>query len=162
MEHVLSKTGWLNTLDSQYTVWAFYRIRKIAGCACTENAGNIFPAIDFKGDRSLAIPACITVHVWRTCRDACRIADLQWLGERSRHSQRMRNPQFYVSGKRPIAVPYNTILHTTQWKLKCSLGDLICNPWKAPHSHGVIWGVPNLIRDFVEENVPRHIHILVS
>ena len=26
----------------------------------------------------------------------------QWRGKRSRHSQRMRNPQFYVSGKRPI------------------------------------------------------------
>ena len=25
----------------------------------------------------------------------------QWRGKRSRHSQRMRNPQFYVSGKRP-------------------------------------------------------------
>ena len=26
----------------------------------------------------------------------------QWRGKRSRHSRRMRNPQFYVSGKRPI------------------------------------------------------------
>ena len=26
----------------------------------------------------------------------------RWQGKRSRHSQRMRNPQFYVSGKRPI------------------------------------------------------------
>ena len=25
-----------------------------------------------------------------------------WRGKRSRHSRRMRNPQFYVSGKRPI------------------------------------------------------------
>ena len=27
----------------------------------------------------------------------------RWRGKRSRHSQRMRNPQFYVSGKWPIA-----------------------------------------------------------
>ena len=27
----------------------------------------------------------------------------RWRGKRSRHSRRMRNPQFYVSGKRPIA-----------------------------------------------------------
>ena len=27
----------------------------------------------------------------------------RWRGKRSRHSQRMRNPQFYVSGKTPIA-----------------------------------------------------------
>ena len=26
----------------------------------------------------------------------------RWQGERSRHSRRMRNPQFYVSGKRPL------------------------------------------------------------
>ena len=26
----------------------------------------------------------------------------QWRGKRSRHSRRMRNPQFYVSGKRPM------------------------------------------------------------
>ena len=28
--------------------WAFYQIRKIVGCACAENAGNVFPATDFK------------------------------------------------------------------------------------------------------------------
>ena len=27
----------------------------------------------------------------------------RWPGKRSRHSRRMRNPQFYVSGKRPMA-----------------------------------------------------------
>ena len=27
----------------------------------------------------------------------------QWRGKRSRHSRRMYNPQFYVSGKRPMA-----------------------------------------------------------
>ena len=31
--------------------WASYQIRKIAGCACTANAGNVFPATDFKGNR---------------------------------------------------------------------------------------------------------------
>ena len=30
------------------------------------------------------------------------IANLRWRGKRSRHSRRMCNPQFYVSGKRPI------------------------------------------------------------
>ena len=30
------------------------------------------------------------------------IANPRWRGKRSRHSRRMRNPQFYVSGKRPI------------------------------------------------------------
>ena len=29
----------------------------------------------------------------------------QWWGKRSRHSRRMRKPQFYVSGKRPMVFP---------------------------------------------------------
>ena len=29
-------------------VWASYQIRKIADCACAGNAGNVFPATDFK------------------------------------------------------------------------------------------------------------------
>ena len=33
------------------TVWTSYQIRKIAGCACAGDAGNVFPATDFKGDR---------------------------------------------------------------------------------------------------------------
>ena len=47
--------------------WASYQIRKIAGCACARNAGNVFPA-----HRGLAIATCITARAWRTCRDACR------------------------------------------------------------------------------------------
>ena len=30
----------------------------------------------------------------------------RWRGKRSRHSRRMRNPQFYVSGKKTMAVDY--------------------------------------------------------
>ena len=42
-----------------------------------------------------------------TCMDArvvmhVGIANLWWWGKRSWHFRRMRNPQFYVSGKRPI------------------------------------------------------------
>ena len=45
--------------------WTSYQIRKIAGCACTGNSGNVFPATDFKGNRLLAIPACITARASR-------------------------------------------------------------------------------------------------
>ena len=38
--------------------WASCQIRKIVGCAWAGNAGNDFPATDFKGNRQLAIPAC--------------------------------------------------------------------------------------------------------
>ena len=48
-------------------------------------------------------------HASRHVRDAravmhVGIANPRWWGKRSQHSRRMRNPQFYVSGKRPIAV----------------------------------------------------------
>ena len=46
---------------------------KIAGCPCAGNAGNVFPATDFKGNRLLAIPVCITARTSHTCRDACRV-----------------------------------------------------------------------------------------
>ena len=48
---------------------ASYQIREIAGYTCAGNAGNVFPATDFKGNRYLASPACITT---RASRDACR------------------------------------------------------------------------------------------
>ena len=50
--------------------WTSYQIRKTAGCACAGNAGNVFPATDFKGNHQLVIPACITTRASRTCRDA--------------------------------------------------------------------------------------------
>ena len=56
----------------QSQLCASYQIRKFAGYACAGNAGNVFPATDFNGNRYLAIPACITARASRTCRDACR------------------------------------------------------------------------------------------
>ena len=52
--------------------WALRQIRKIERCACAGNAGNVFPATNFKGNRYPVIPACITARASRTCRDACR------------------------------------------------------------------------------------------
>ena len=62
----------------------------------------------FPRHRRWAIPTCITARASRTCRDACRDRQLSVSfeigggGKRSRHSRRMRNLQFYVSGKRPM------------------------------------------------------------
>ena len=39
----------------------------------------------------------------------------QWRGKRSRHSRRMRNPQFYVSGKRPMYLYPVIIKCNGQW-----------------------------------------------
>ena len=38
-------------LHMRVWAWASCQICKIAGCACAENAGNVFPAPDFKGTR---------------------------------------------------------------------------------------------------------------
>ena len=62
----------------------------------------------FPRHRGWAIPTCITARASHTCRDACRDQEqavsfeIGGGGKRSRHSRRMRNLQFYVSGKRPI------------------------------------------------------------
>ena len=53
-------------------LWASCQICKIVGCACARNARNVSFVIDFKWNRKLAIPACITTRAWRTCPDACR------------------------------------------------------------------------------------------
>ena len=76
------------------------QIRKIAGCA---------------GMPGTFLPPPITTetacsrsrHAKRHVRHArammhVGIANPRWRGKRSRHSQRMPNPQFYVTGERPI------------------------------------------------------------
>ena len=49
--------------------WASCQIRKIAGCACTRNAGNVFPATDIKGiplvsDPGMHRDTCVTHVPW--------------------------------------------------------------------------------------------------
>ena len=65
-------TPWHGNASRTTGAWTSYQIRKIVGCACAGNAGNVFPASDFKRNCWLAIPTCITARASRTCRDACR------------------------------------------------------------------------------------------
>ena len=77
--------------------WASCQIREIIGCACAANGGTFSPSPWF------SIPTYITARAWRTCRSACRDRKLAVFFEvfgRSRHSRRMRNPQFYQSPHR--------------------------------------------------------------
>ena len=86
------------------TVWSSCQMREIACCACAGNAGKVFPVTDYKANR------------WWRSRHASRhvrptravmhagIANPRWRGKRSRKFRRMRNPQFYVSCKRPMPV----------------------------------------------------------
>ena len=86
----------------------------------------------FPRHRRWAIPTCITARASRTCRDACRDRQLAVSfeigggGKRSRHSRRMRNLQFYVSGKRPMVVSLLTHIcvirsQWVKWILTCNI-----------------------------------------
>ena len=64
--------------------------------------GTFSPAADFKGNRWLAIPACITARAWRTCRGACRDRLPAVTGKTFPAFPAHAHPQICVSGKRPI------------------------------------------------------------
>ena len=80
----------------------------------------------FPRHRRWAIPTCITARASRTCRDACRDRQLSVSfeigggGKRSRHSRRMRNLQFYVSGKRPMEDCMSNIVFGAMPTLLCA------------------------------------------
>ena len=64
--------------------------------------GTFSPAADFKGNRKLAIPTCITARAWRTCRDACRDRAPAVTGKTFPAFPAHAHLQFCVSGKRPM------------------------------------------------------------
>ena len=81
------------------TTRASWQIRKIVGCACAGNVGNVFPATD----PDVHHGTCMTHLPW--CMPGSLTSGFlwsRWRGKRSRHSRRMRNPQFYESGRRPM------------------------------------------------------------
>ena len=67
-----------------FSKWACCQIRKIVGWACAGNAGNV----------------CASRHV--RDRFLCSRGGGGGGGKHFRHSRCMRNPQLYVSGKRPM------------------------------------------------------------
>ena len=53
----------------------------------------------------------------------------RWRGKRSRHSRRMRNPQFYLSGKRPMPeTPTNVPISAIKLWRKCCTWPSKCRP----------------------------------
>ena len=108
--------------------WASCQIRKILGCACAGNVGNVFPP-PLNSDLDMHHGTCVTHVPW--CMPGSLTGGFlwsQWRGKRSRHSRRMRSPHFYVSGKRPInRLPNGQLvvkgfqmqIQTTQVKIYC-------------------------------------------
>ena len=87
-------------IHSSVVPWASYQIRKIVCCTCAGNAGNVFPRHRLQRKTT----SYRSRHASRHVRDTravmhVGIANRRWRGKRSR---RMRNPNFYVSGERPI------------------------------------------------------------
>ena len=88
---------------SNFAIWASYQQHKLAGCPSgTGNAGNVFPPSRVS-DPDLHHATCVTHGPW--CMSGSLTSGFlwsQWQGKPYRHSRRMRNPQFYVSGKRSM------------------------------------------------------------
>ena len=91
-----------------FTVWASCQIRKIAGCAYAGNAGNVFPPLRVS-DPDMHHGTCVTHVPW--CMPGSLTSGFLWSRWREKHFRRIRrNPQFYVSGKRPISS-----VNTVKW-----------------------------------------------
>ena len=80
--------------------WTSYQIRKIVGCACAGNAGNVFPCCRLQRKLLVSDPGmhhgtCITHVPWCMWDRLPAVAGKTFPAFPA-------HPQFYVSGKRPI------------------------------------------------------------
>ena len=84
-------------------IWAVrlasYQIRKIYGLHMRREYQERFPRHSWVSYPDMHHGTCVTHVPW--CMP-CGFPLSRWRGKRSQHSRRMRNPQFYVSGKKPI------------------------------------------------------------
>ena len=112
---------WFSQTTVEVTTWASCQIRKIAGAHAPGMPGTFSPSPQVS-DPDMHHDTCVT-HV-PLCMPGSLTSSFLWnrrRGKRSRHSRRMRNLQFYVSGKRPMG----EWLHFT-WNHSC---NYISIPW---------------------------------
>ena len=86
--------------------WASCQIRKIAGAHAPGMPGTFSPSPQLN-DPDMHHGTCVTHVPW--CMPGSLPSGFlcnRRRGKRSRHSRRMRNLQFYVSGKKPIVCPW--------------------------------------------------------
>ena len=103
--------------------WTSCQMRKVIGCACAGNVGDVFPPPRVSNP---------DMH-HSTCIGACQDRQLAVSfivdggGNHTRHSRRMLNPQFYVSGKRPIVDRFPLTLFKNNWSyaMNLSCGDIV-------------------------------------
>ena len=90
-----------------HTAWASCQICNISCCACSAPVipGTFSPQAPVS-DPDMHHGTCMTYVPW--CMPGSLTSGFlwsRWRGKRSRHSWRMRNPQFHVSCKRPMEDP---------------------------------------------------------
>ena len=92
------------------------------------------------------------------------IASMQWQGKRSRHSQRMRNAHFSISGKRPMGTP--VVRSSPEWV--CILESTSDSEYKLTRMNFVSHGYPwwsvyphnNFSCDKCAKNIGNHLQIV--
>ena len=113
-----------------FALWASYQIRKIAGCACAGNAGNVSPCRRFQRKPLVSDPGmhhgtCVTHVPWcmsgsLTCGDrenvpgipgACAPAILRIWQEAHCQSHRKHNRQYFTDIQ-SLAMTRQVSLHT--------------------------------------------------
>ena len=122
--------------------WVSCQIRRIAGCASTGNASATFSPPPRISDSDMHHSTCVTHVPW--CMLGSLTNSLLW--------SRWRSPQFYVSGKRPIAIPWPDILERISWLFTHSfihslthhsfsryLFTYTWNKWIFPFPHSVVF-----------------------
>ena len=93
--------------------------------------GTFFPSLRVS-DRDMHHDTCVTHVPWCMPRSLTSGFLLsRWRGKRSRHSRRMRNPQFYVSGKRPMKSigkigRYQTTKKHNNMRRVCQIIEIYC------------------------------------
>ena len=88
--------------------------------------GTFSPTPRFR-DPDMHHGTCVTHVPW--CMPGSLTSDFlwsRWRGKRSRHSRRMHNPQFYVSGKRPMG----KYLQSTCIRVTCLHSDGTWVAWR--------------------------------
>ena len=117
MQRIWSCTHVWNHRSPNHFQWASFQIRKLRVTHAPGMSGT------FPRHHGPAIPTCETHVPW--CMPGSLTSGFLWSryrGKRSRHSRRMRSPQFYVSDKRPmrwnsmIEVPVTTVRVTSHIK----------------------------------------------
>ena len=123
-----------------YVPWASCQIPKIVCRACAGNAGNVLPPPRFS-DPDMHHGTCVTHAPW--CMPGSLTSDFLWS---PRHSRRMRNPQFYVSCKRPMQ--------------KCQAHMSWLRHWHSDNSEKTLKDICNIVITQPQQSMRKHDDII--